>query len=275
MIREKGKVSLTTATGTIVAERVVDAFYLSLVLVIALLTVPTIDPLPLKVVNLPVAVADVRRAGFMTFAIFAAAFATIAVFYFAREWARRLTLVVFGFVSKRLGEKLSEMASKLADGLHFFGRPRDSVPFVLQTSAYWGLNAAGMWLLAWGCGVVHADGSTITFGESCALMGMLGITILIPGPPGLLGVFQLGIYAGMTMYFPTSIVTGPGAAYVFLLYAIQIVWTIAAAAYFLVGDRAALRALEEAEGIVPPMENTVDNDVSREEKVSVGVNHGA
>ena len=61
-----------------------------------------------------------------------------------------------------------------------------------------------MWLLAWGCGVVHADGSAITFGEACALMGMLGCTILIPGPPGLLGVFQAGIYAGMTMYFPTA-----------------------------------------------------------------------
>ena len=46
-------------------------------------------------------------------------------------------------------------------------------------------------------------------------MGLLGVTILVPGPPGLLGVFQLGIYAGMTMYYPTWVVTGPGAAYVF------------------------------------------------------------
>ena len=84
-----------------------------------------------------------------------------------------------------------------------------------------------MWLLAWGCGVVHADGSAITFGEACALMGMLGCTILIPGPPGLLGVFQAGIYAGMTMYFPLHVVTGAGSAYVFLLYVIQLVWTIA------------------------------------------------
>ena len=85
----------------------------------------------------------------------------------------------------------------------------------------------GMWILAWGCGVVHADGSPIVFGEACALMGMLGCAILIPGPPGMLGVFQAGIYAGMTMYFPTDIVTGPGAAYVFLMYATQVVLTLA------------------------------------------------
>jgi hypothetical protein len=41
----------------------------------------------------------------------------------------------------------------------------------------------------------------------------------------------------MTMYFPTAIVTGPGAAYVFLLYGVQLVWTIGAAGVFLVGDR--------------------------------------
>jgi hypothetical protein len=47
----------------------------------------------------------------------------------------------------------------------------------------------------------------------------------------------------MTMYFPTNVVTGPGAAYVFLLYALQLVWTILAAAFFLVVDRSAVTML--------------------------------
>jgi hypothetical protein len=96
---------------------------------------------------------------------------------------------------------------------------------------------------------VHADGSAITFGEACALMGMLGCTILIPGPPGLLGVFQAGIYAGMTMYFPTQVVTGAGSAYVFLMYVIQLVWTVFAAGIFLVGDRKALSKLSHTPGL--------------------------
>jgi uncharacterized membrane protein YbhN (UPF0104 family) len=94
---------------------------------------------------------------------------------------------------------------------------------MIETALYWGCNALGMWLLAYACGVVHADGSAITFGETCTLMGMLSCTILIPGPPGLLGLFQAGIYAGLTMYFPTAIVIGPGAAYVFLLYTVQVI----------------------------------------------------
>ena len=249
MIREKGKVSMSSATGTVMAERVVDGLFLSILLALALVFVPTISPLPEKVVGLPISVTQVRASGFVMLGVFTTAFVTIAVFYFARAWAHKATLAVFGIVSKRLAEKLAGTAEKLAAGLHFLGRGRDAGGFLWETTLYWGLNAASMWLLAWGCGVVHADGSAITFGEACAIMGMLGCTILIPGPPGLLGVFQAGIYAGMTMYFPLSVVTGAGSAYVFIMYVIQLVWTIAAAAFFLVGNRKAFSDLTHTPGL--------------------------
>jgi hypothetical protein len=247
-----GAITVSTATGSVVAERVVDGLYLSLVLLVALLTVPTVSPLPDTVVGLHIPVERVRQAGFSMPILFGVAMIVIAVFYWARAFAHRATLAVFGIVSKPLAERLAKMAENLADGLHFLGKPRDAIPFLWETTLYWGLNALGMWILAWGSGVTHADGSIVTYGEACALMGMLGISILIPGPPGMLGPFQLGIYAGMTMYFPTHTVVTEGAAYVFLLYAAQFVWTIAGALIFLVGDRQALRALEEAEGILPP-----------------------
>ena len=248
--RTTGAVTMSAATGSIVAERVVDGLFLSMVLLTALLTVPTVHPLPETVAGLHISVAQVRDAGFMMPVVFTVGFAVVVVYYVARGFARRATLAIFGVVSKKLAEKLAGMAESLADGLHFLGNPRDALPFLAETAIYWGLNALGMWILAIGCGVVHADGSLITFGEACAVMGMLGITILIPGPPGLLGVFQLGIYAGMTMYFPTSTVLNEGAAYVFLLYIVQLGWTMVSALTFLIGDRGAWRALEEAEGIL-------------------------
>jgi uncharacterized membrane protein YbhN (UPF0104 family) len=232
LVRKKGELSLTSATSTIVAERVVDGLFLSIVLAIALFNVPTVDPLPLTVVSLPVSVLKVRQAGYAMLGVFTAAFIVIAVFYFARAWAITMTRTIIGAVSPKLADKLAATAAKLADGLHCLGSWRDAGPFLAETTAYWFLNALGMWLLAWGCGVVHADGSAPTFGEACAIMGLLGVTILVPGPPGLLGVFQLGIYAGMTMYYPTSVVQGPGSLYVFLMYACQVLWTVGAAGFF-------------------------------------------
>ena len=219
--------TMAAATSSIVAERVVDGLFLSVVLALVLVFVPTVHPLPAKVVGLPISVAAVRASGFVMLGLFTVAFVTVGVFYFARAWATRATHVVIGKISPRLADKLAGLAASLADGLHVFGRARDLAGFLWETTLYWGLNAAGMWVLAMGCGVVHADGSAITFIESAGLMGFLGCAILIPGPPGLLGVFQAGIYAGMTMYFPTEIVTGPGAAFVFLLYGAQLVLQIA------------------------------------------------
>jgi glycosyltransferase 2 family protein len=232
MIREKGRISLSSATGTVVGERVVDGLVLSLVLAAALLWVPTIEPLPTHVVGLPsVSMTTVRGSGMLILSIFTSAFVVIAVFYFARQWARLLTLKVIGLVSKRLAEKLADMAEKLAGGLRFLSRKEDALPFLGQTIAYWTTNAAGMWLLAWGCGVQHADGSAPTLLESFAIMGMLGATILIPGPPGLLGVFHVGITCGMSLYYPASNIATAGAAYSFSLYASQLVWTIVSGAW--------------------------------------------
>jgi len=242
-------ISMAAATSSVVAERVIDGLYLSIVLAIALVFVPTVHPLPDMVVGLPVSVAKVRGAGFFMLGLFCVAFITIAVFYFARSWAHRATLLVIGKVSRPLAEKLAGMAEKLADGLHVFGRGGDALKFLGETTLYWGLNAVGMWILAWGCGVVHTDGSPIMFGEACALMGMLGCAILIPGPPGMLGVFQAGIYAGMTMYFPTAIVIGPGAAYVFLMYASQVVLQLAMGGFGMVMERGGLKGLDAEDAL--------------------------
>ena len=244
-------ITLTAATSSVVAERILDGLFLSVVLALALLLVPTVVPLPDRVVGIPVTVAHVRMSGYAMLGLFTALFVTVAVFYFAQAWAHRAALAVVGKVSQRLAERLVRIVEKFADGLHVLRRGRDAIGFLAETSLYWAINALGMWLLAWGCGVVHADGSAPTFGEACALMGMLGCAIFIPGPPGLLGVFQAGVYAGMTMFYPTSVVTGPGAAFVFLLYASQFVFQVLMGVLGLVVDRSGgLRALEEAESIV-------------------------
>lgn len=238
MLKKDIKISMSAATGTIVAERIVDGLIVSIVLALGLLYLPTIDPLPETVVGLSVKMSLVRGSGFTMLGIFGVAFTTIAVFYFARDFARRATLAVFGLFSKKLAEKLAAMASGLADGLHFLQRGRDALPFLGETAIYWILNGAGMWFLAWGCGVVHADGSSIHVAEGFAMMGMLGATVLIPGPPGLLGLFHVGIYCGMSLFFPADVIEGPGAVYTFLLYAIQASFQTLAGAACLVDPRA-------------------------------------
>ncbi len=245
MLREKGKVSFSAATGSILAERIVDGVYLSVVLVIALLVVPTIHPLPVHVVGLPVTVAQTRWYAFVTASAFVGGLVVLMVFFFARDFAKKVTLAVFGVVSRPLAQKLADEFEKLSHGLDFFRSGRDAAGFLFETTIYWMTNAASMWVLAYGAGLCHADGSAPTFGEACAIMGMLGMAILIPGPPGMLGIFQAGLMCGMTMYYPEEIVRDHGAVYACLMFLIQITWILASGGVALLARHTSLKTLAE------------------------------
>ena len=73
-------ISLTAATSSVIAERVIDGLYLSIVLALALLFVPTVHPLPDRVVGIPVTVEHVRMSGYAMLGLFATAFLTLTIF---------------------------------------------------------------------------------------------------------------------------------------------------------------------------------------------------
>lgn len=241
-------ITMTAATSSIVAERVIDGLYVSVVLALALYLVDTVHPLPDRVVGIPISVAKVRLSGYFMLGLFSVAFATIAVFYFARSWAHKATFAVIGRFSTKLAGTLAKIFENFADGLHILGNGKHAFGFLFETTIYWAMNVLGLWLMAWACGVTHADGSAPSFGEACALIGMLSCAIFIPGPPGMLGVFQAGLYAAMTMYYPTHVVTGPGAAFVFLLYSTQVLFSLALGGLALLVERPGLAALEQGPG---------------------------
>jgi hypothetical protein len=71
----------------------------------------------------------------------------------------------------------------------------------------------------------------------------VGVGILVPAGPGYFGAFQLSTYMALAMYFPEAALVGPGAAFVFLLYATQVGFHILALAAALVMDRAEARTV--------------------------------
>jgi uncharacterized membrane protein YbhN (UPF0104 family) len=141
------------------------------------------------------------------------------VFLAARQWAERTTLRVVGLVSPALAARLSRMVGGLADGLRSLPDPRLMGPFLLQTGVYWSVNALGMALLGWGCGL------PMTPAQGFAVMGVLAMGILLPSGPGLFGTFQLSVFLALRLYFPSEAVHHQGVAYVFLLYLSQFVFT--------------------------------------------------
>lgn len=239
LVRDRKQITLSTAIGTMGAERVIDGLVVTLVLAGALLFVPRLSPLPASIGELHVPVAAIPAAGFLALAVFVAAFVAMAVFYFARGFAVRVVHATVGLVSDKAATKIAGIVGGLADGLHFLADVRHGLPFIVETLVYWGINALSMWVLALGCGL------DVGFGHACAVMGVLAVGILVPAGPGLFGAFQASTYGALAMYFAASVVTGKGAAFVFLLYAVQFVWHIIAAVIAAAVDPSMLRDARE------------------------------
>lgn len=231
LVTRRGNVRLWEATGTIAAERVIDGLTLSLILFVALTLTPQLSPLPDRVGDLGVSLTAVPRAAYAVLAVFFAAFAAMALFYWRRALARRITHAVVGVVSERLAERLAGVVERVADGLRFLPSLKLTAPFLLETLAYWGVNALGVWLIAWGSGL---DG--MGFSHACVVMGLVGIGILVPSGPGYFGAFQLSAYMALALYFPETTLRGPVACFVFLLYVCQVGFHLVAAVLALVID---------------------------------------
>lgn len=224
LIRRQGQLSGWAATGTIGAERIIDGLFLSAVLLTALALATPLSPLPDRIGDLPVSASLVPGAAYTALALFVSAFVVMGTFYWRRDWARRMTHRIVGIVSDDLASWLSERVESVASGLAFLPNIRYTGPFLLATGFYWVLNAAGTWLLAWGCGI-----DDYTFARACVTTGVLALGILVPSAPGFFGAYQVSVYASFAMYYPAEVVTGPGAAYVFLAYLSQVVITLGAA----------------------------------------------
>lgn len=208
-------VSISAGIGTVAVERVIDGIVTSACVVWALVALPQLPTDDELARSLP-------YYGGLAVSVFVAAFGALALFLWQRELAAKLVRGTIGRVAPRLGSLVAEKVTSIADGVRSIARPGLLFPFLLETGLYWGLNALGMWLLGWGCGL------EMSFGHAVAVMGILAIGILLPAGPGLFGNFQLAISTALKLYFATSVVGSQGAVYVFLMYATQAVLITAA-----------------------------------------------
>ncbi|HEY6561570.1 MAG TPA: lysylphosphatidylglycerol synthase transmembrane domain-containing protein [Polyangiaceae bacterium] len=216
LISQDQEVTFVQAAGTVGAERTIDGLVLTLLSFITLTLSTPLSPLPDRLGDLPLPVKAVPGALYLALLAFTAAFVLMAVFYWAREAARRLTLRAVGLISKRLATLLTSVVERLAESLRFLPSTRHVAAFLRDTLIYWGLGVCGQWLLLRGLGI------PATLVEAGVTLGVMGIGTLIPSGPGFFGAYQISAYAGLALFYPESVLLSAGAGFVFLSYTTQI-----------------------------------------------------
>jgi hypothetical protein len=210
-------VPLGTSAGVVGAERIVDGFVLSSMLLVALLSVDQLSPLPDHIGQLPIPAAVIPGLAWAGVIVFGCLSLGMVAFYLWQGPLARLIELVLGRVSSRLASRVAVVASSLAGGLGFLRDRSSALLFGVLTLVYWSLSAAGMGFLLWASGV-----DSPTFGHAMVILGVMGLGLVVPNAPGFFGTFQISAYSAMVLFYPLDEVTRAGSAFVFALYVIQI-----------------------------------------------------
>jgi uncharacterized protein (TIRG00374 family) len=230
LVAEPGGLRVSTALSSVVAERVADGIFTGLLLFVAMLALPDSAP----------GVAVLRAGGVAVSLAFLLALAFLVVAHRNRGLAVRIAGAALRPFSRRLAARVEGMLDAFIHGLSLLPGPRRMAIFAALTVAYWGLNALGMRVLALGFGF---DLGVV---ETCALLGVLVVGIMIPAGPGMVGTFQGAIVVGLGLFAPREAVATRGTAYANVLWATQVAQLTALGTFFLFSRHIQLARLAEA-----------------------------
>lgn len=234
LIAEPGRLRVSTALSSIVTERAVDGLFMGVLLVVALLGVPDGAP----------GVAILRTGGVVVSLAFLAVLAFLVVAYRNRALAVRIVAGALRPVSAPLAERVAGMLDAFIHGLRLVPSRRKVAAFLALTVVYWGLNALGMSVLGRGFGF------ELGAIESCTLLGVLVVGIMIPAGPGMVGTFQGAIVVGLALFAPRDAVATRGTAYANVLWLANLAQVTGLGLFFLFSRHIRLGRLVAAPGEV-------------------------
>lgn len=203
-------IPMSQAIGTVALERVVDGLFVCGLFFAVQPLLPEVHGEQAEAVEWLRSVGLVAAAGLLGVLVVLLAMAM------APGTVGRLVEATLGRLIPPLASKLGALARGVAEGLAALPSPLPLLWFLLGTAAYWGVNAAGTWLLARGCGL------EIGFPEALAIMAVLGLSLLIPGGPGQFGIFHYGMALGLSMFVSDELVRSRGSVFIFWMFVTQL-----------------------------------------------------
>ena len=215
LVARDGKIKFVQAAGTVVAERIVDGLFLTTLLTIGFWFAPPLSPLPAGLGTTKLPLFLVPPAAKLALLVFASAFVAMVLFYFWRSLAHRIVFNVVGLVSKPLATLVTTQVERVSDSLQFLMSRKHGLRFLRDTAGYWLACAYAFMVL------LQGTGAPASFFQACAIMGVLGLSTTLPGPPGFLGTYQFGASCGIALFFPQ--LAAAAALFTFVSYVAQII----------------------------------------------------
>jgi uncharacterized protein (TIRG00374 family) len=213
LLRKGGYSTAAAALGTVAVERIVDGLIISLLVFGAFF-----------------AHRGPGSPGWMMLTAYGALalFTTALVFLaFALRWPAPtvrfcLRLTLLPRYAPRIAAAIEHRLLDMIRGFSVLHHVRSLAAFVAWSVVYWGANGLGVWVLA------RAFGLPLSPVGAFATMGLLGVGLMLPNSPGLVGQFQWFTLLGMSLYLGFD-PRHPGAmalAFAIGQHLLQVVWYV-------------------------------------------------
>jgi uncharacterized membrane protein YbhN (UPF0104 family) len=203
-LAQRSNIKVSTSLGTVAIERAVDG-----VLVCALFFAGMAGASPR---------GETEALFFASYAVMAAFAGALAGMLAAARWPdpiARLARFVLQW-APGLADWAETTVRGVAEGFRALPDLRAISAFVGASLGYWLANAAGMWVLAHGCGLALSPF------EAIATLAIMNLALLVPGGPAQLGVFHAGVAIGLHLFVSDDAVQTAGSTFAFYLYVCQL-----------------------------------------------------
>ncbi len=114
-------------------------------------------------------------------------------------------------------ERLGQFILHFAATLRGLAAPRTGLPLLAWSTVYWTLTVLQLWL------VLHACGLPLGPAEAAAIVGIVGLSIQLPGGPAQVGSYQVGSVLALGLFVPAADLAGPGSSFVAISFLLGLV----------------------------------------------------
>jgi hypothetical protein len=142
-----------------------------------------------------------------------------------------------------LPQRLAQFTVHFAATLRGLAAPRTGLPLLAWSAIYWTLTVVQLWL------VLHACGLPLGLAEAAAIVGIVGLSIQLPGGPAQVGSYQVGSVLALGLFIPADDLAGPGSSFVAVSFLLGLV---GAAVLALPGAWLLARAARRSPAAAPP-----------------------
>lgn len=200
LFQQEEQIPFSSGLAAVAVERVFDGLSIVLFFLCALLSVGRSG----EMLSLGGRQISFLRLALVAGAFFVPAFLFLALLFFQRRSAERLSAALACLLPLRWGTALQASLRRFIDGLSILPSPGRMLAALGASLAVWMLTAVFTWLTFRAC---HLPLGLV---EAMAVQAIICVGISIPGGPGFIGNFQLFGVAALSLFG-----VGAGAAFAF------------------------------------------------------------